>query len=471
MNVGEIAITAIDAVTRETMLFAAVGFLIGGLDDLLVDAVYLAVAARRRFGSARRPATIAGYPARAVPRRIAVFVAAWDESAVIGRMLRSTLERFEHDDYRIYVGTYPNDRETIAAAAAVAEKDDRVRVVIGSDKGPTTKADCLNAIWGALARDEATHGGRAVAVVIHDAEDVVHRHELRVFDALIDTHPTVQLPVVPLIERKKDLKAALVSGHYADEFADSHGKQMVVRHAIGAGLPLAGVGCAIARDALEALSGARNGRPFDAGSLTEDYELGLLVGQGTFARVRESEDGPLIAVHAYFPDTIEAAVKQKARWMTGIALAGWDRVGWSHIADWREHWMRMRDRRAPTAVLVLAAAYVALVAWGLSEVAHILSGTPAPGLAASVSLLLTVNLGLLLWRLASRALFTGMAYGPVEAVLSLPRALAGNLIALLAARRAVWRYVAMLRGAPLRWDKTTHAFPDDRTLAEEGLAG
>ena len=35
LNVGEIAITAIDAIARETMLFAAVGFLVGGLDDLL----------------------------------------------------------------------------------------------------------------------------------------------------------------------------------------------------------------------------------------------------------------------------------------------------------------------------------------------------------------------------------------------------------------------------------------------------
>jgi adsorption protein B len=449
------------------MLSAAVGFLIGGLDDLLVDGVYLAVAVRRRLSRDRSPATIAGYPVRAVPRRIAVFVAAWDESAVLGRMLQLTLARFEHDDYRIYVGTYPNDRETIAVAAAVAEKDDRVRVVIGSDKGPTTKADCLNAIWGALARDEATQGGRAVAVVIHDAEDVVHRHELRVFDALIDTHATVQLPVMPLIKRG----SRFVSGHYADEFADSHGKQMVVRHAIGAGLPLAGVGCAIARDALETLSAARNGRPFDVGSLTEDYELGLMVGRGMFARVRESGDGPLIAVHAYFPATVEAAVRQKARWMTGIALAGWDRVGWSHVTDWREHWMRMRDRRAPTAVLVLAAAYVALVAWGLSVTVHAVTGTPAPPLIASMSLLLTVNLCLLGWRLASRALFTGRAYGPFEAALSVPRALVGNCIALLAARRAVWRYVAMLRGAPLRWDKTTHVFPDEATLAEQGLAG
>ena len=40
--------------------------------------------------------------------------------------------------------------------------------------------------------------------------------------------------------------------------------------------------------------------------------------------------------------------------MTGIALAGWDRIGWGGRQRFGDHWMRMRDRRAPLAVLVLA---------------------------------------------------------------------------------------------------------------------
>ena len=53
--------------------------------------------------------------------------------------------------------------------------------------------------------------------------------------------------------------------------------------------------------------------------------------------------------------------------MTGIALAGWDRLGWS--GGLAERWMRLRDRRALLAALVLAAAYVALVGWGVWLVA------------------------------------------------------------------------------------------------------
>ena len=95
-------------------------------------------------------------------------------------------------------------------------------------------------------------------------------------------------------------------------------------------MPLAGTGCAIAVPILAAIAATRQGAPFDATSLTEDYELGLRIaelgGRATFARVRDA-NGLLVAVRAFFPDRIDAAVRQKARWMTGIALAGWDRTG------------------------------------------------------------------------------------------------------------------------------------------------
>jgi adsorption protein B len=78
-----------------------------------------------------------------------------------------------------------------------------------------------------------------------------------------------------------------------------------------------------------------------------------------------------------------------------------------------------------------------------------------------MSALLRINAGLLLWRLIVRAAFTGRAYGWRQAILSVPRAVVGNFIALAAAQRALFQYVAMLRGASLRWDKTAHIFPGE----------
>lgn len=450
-------VAAIDLIAREAILFSMVGFFVGGLDDLAIDLTWLV----SRIGRASRtlPRTLASCDPRP-QRRIAVFIAAWDEASVIAAMLATALDRFDHDDYRLYVGTYPNDPATIAAVAGVAARDRRVRLVIGSHAGPTTKADCLNTVWRALARDEAVDGRTAAAIVLHDAEDLVHHGELRVFDTLIGPYSVVQLPIRPLVDRS----ARLVSGHYADEFAESHGKQLVVRQLLGAGMPLAGVGCAIERGMIERIAAARGGHPFDAASLTEDYEFGLQVaalgGRGILAQVRESETGPLIAVRAYFPSTSASAVRQKARWMTGIALSGWDRLGWGPVRDWRDHWMRMRDRRAPLAVLVVAAAYLGLATGIASRLGHLLLASPAPYLAAGTGWLPGVNAALLVWRLAMRALFTGRAYGWREGCWSLPRAFVANYIALFAVRRALAGYVGSLFGVALRWEKTAHVFPD-----------
>ncbi|ONF95060.1 bacteriophage N4 adsorption protein B [Sphingomonas jeddahensis] len=452
---GELVLAGLDALVRELTLFAAVGFLIGGIDDLLIDLTWLSH--RLRQGTTRRPLRDLRHPR--VPGRLAVFVPAWDEAPVIGAMLRTALARFEHSNFRLYVGCYPNDGATLDAVAAVAEHDSRVRPVIGDKPGPTTKADNLNAMWRALRDDDAAAGVATRAVVLHDAEDVVHPFELVVFDALIDRYPLVQIPVLPLI----DPAARLISGHYADEFAESHSRQMVLRAALGAGLPLSGVGCAISTELLASLE-ERHGTPFDQTSLTEDYELGLRAGalgfSACFARV-EDANGRLIAVRAFFPATLEAAVRQKGRWMTGIALAGWDRIGWARAPQVADHWMRMRDRRGPLAVVALAAAYLAILGWGLAAVAHVATGIAAPPVGPGLRLVLTVNAGLLAWRLVCRFVATQRTYGWREGLWSVPRAIVANIIAMLAAIRAVGQYLRILAGAPPRWDKTAHVFPDE----------
>ena len=93
--------------------------------------------------------------------------------------------------------------------------------------------------------------------MLHDAEDVVHPLELSLFDQLIDRAGVIQLPVLPLI----DPSSRWISGHYCDEFAEAHAKELVVREAVGASIPLAGVGCAIAREPLARLAAMHDGRP------------------------------------------------------------------------------------------------------------------------------------------------------------------------------------------------------------------
>ena len=439
----------------ELALFAGAGFLIFGINDLLVDCIYFG---RRLWRSAtiykRFPRAFASYWVfNKNPSFFAIFVPAWDESAVIAPMLKAMLSRLDYDDYRIFVGYYRNDPATAAAIASVA--DTRVHPVEVAADGPTTKAHCLNHLYDALVAHELDKGRSAKAVVLHDAEDVVHRFELRIFDGLIDRAAVIQLPVLPLI----DPHSRWISGHYCDEFAEAHIKELVVREAIGAAIPLAGVGCAIARRALSQLAAMQDGKPFAGTSMTEDYEVGLRIGalglKTMFVRI-PAQPGELgvVASRGHFPATLGAAVRQKARWLGGIALAGWDRLGWT--GGLGERWMRMRDRRGPLAALLLIAGYLAALLWSQLWLAEALGAPVQARMGPALAVLLTVNAGLLAWRILMRACFTGSAYGWREGLLSIPRLVVGNVIAMLAAARALSLH---LGGGARKWDKTRHTFP------------
>ena len=186
---------------HEAALFAACGFLLLGFSDLAVDIIWILRTIWRRETVYRRfdRACADSLAAPATPGAMAVFVPAWDESDVIGEMLRDALRSFGEADYRIYVGCYPNDPLTIAAVRAV--RDPHVRLVIGPVPGGTTKADCLNRIWEAMIEDERSDGRRFKAIVLHDAEDVVDPAELKIFDLLIERFALVQIPVLPYLDR------------------------------------------------------------------------------------------------------------------------------------------------------------------------------------------------------------------------------------------------------------------------------
>lgn len=451
-------------VQREILLFAVVGLAIGGADDFLMDILFLCRRWWRKFTIYRRHPrmTTATLPQSANPGPIAIFIPAWGEAEVIGPMLQNALHCWDEGDYRIFVGVYPNDRATLDAVAVLAQNEPRIILCINERPGPTTKADCLNVLWRSMLVEEDRQGHRFKAVALHDAEDVVHRDEIRLFDLMIDRFQLVQLPVLPL-PGQGGWWARAIANHYCDEFAESHGKFLTVREALGASVPSAGVACAFERSTLQKLVDERKGGPFDPESLTEDYEVGLRIsnmgGRGVFVRMRD-RDGELVATREYFPDSLHAAVRQKARWMVGISLAGWDRMGWhGGPAEW---WMRIRDRRAALAALVLFAAYLSLLLWGVLAAAAMAGLGPLFEPAPVAQLLLWLTFGFMVWRIVMRVVFVGYNYGWRHGLGSVPRTMIANFIAMLAARRALFLYARSLIGKPLVWDKTRHRFPDLR---------
>ena len=81
----------LEVATRELMLFAAAGLLVGGLDDLLVDGLFFT---RRAWGHAGPRLDTGDLPIRPT-KPVAIFVPTWREQRVIAPMLRTRLARLE----------------------------------------------------------------------------------------------------------------------------------------------------------------------------------------------------------------------------------------------------------------------------------------------------------------------------------------------------------------------------------------
>lgn len=439
-------------VQHEFLLFAGVFFLIGALDEFVVDAIWLWL----KLTGRARTRTLS--PEESTPAPLggeaAVFIAAWREAAVIGATVRHTLAAWPQEHLRLYVGTYRNDPLTAEAVMGAANGDPRLRLVIHDRDGPSTKADCLNRLYRALEADEDRGGCRARMVVMQDAEDMVDPAGLNLLDAAMVDYDLAQLPVLP--EPMTDSR--WVASHYCEEFAEAHSKGLVVRDALGAGIPTAGVGCGISREMLEQLAAKRGKEgPFAADCLTEDYELGLgiaaLGGRSRFVRCRR-DDGRLVATRACFPARLDWAVRQKTRWIHGIALQSWDRLGWSRQPA--DLWMRLRDRRGPLTALVLAVAYFLVVLASVGWLAHYAGFAPTMEITPVMTALIAANTLSFVWRGVWRFAFTAREYGWLEGVRALLRIPIANTITILAGRRAFLDYIRTLRGRAPEWDKTLH---------------
>ncbi len=293
---------------REGLWITGLLILINGVDELAIDVALPFAWAKQRLSGLPDPPHD--------PGRFAILVPAWQESDVIGPMLRSLLSTLDHPDYHVHVGVYPNDPAT--AEEVLKIEDPRIVLVTTAQPGPTTKADCLNHLWRSVLESEAEQG-QVKAIILHDAEDVLHPGELRVFDRGLQRHAMVQIPVVPIL----DAGGSLVGGHYLDEFAITHARDMVVRTAFKAPVPSAGVGTAIRRDAMLALDNGKSAtgcmrwaiqRPWSAtapaGSLSPSGNISPTIWSQRSDRRRAGSR------ESRFPDGT-ALAGRRARWQPG----------------------------------------------------------------------------------------------------------------------------------------------------------
>ncbi len=428
--------------------------LLSGIDDLLP---VLICAAHRLFG--KRAALPAGKAKSGPERRIAIFVPCWRESNVIESMVRHNIARIRYRNFDFFLGVYPNDQATSDVALDLASSLPNVHVAVCPKAGPTSKADCLNAIYRGMTHFESGSGVRFDTIVLHDAEDLIHSDALGVIDREREHNEMVQVPVLPIPTGPADL----THGIYCDEFAEFQMIDMRARQCSRAFIPSNGVGTGFSRDVLERLAAKREGSIFDPSSLTEDYEIGVQFHEAgcrqIFSPLVRAESG-IIATREYFPRTMQSAIRQRARWLTGIALQTWERHGWR--GTWRTRYWFWRDRKGiltnPVSLLTNVLFVAGLADFAVSRTLHRPWGFAATN--AWVVQLSLLTAGVQVFRLALRSACVARLFGIGMGLTVWTRCFYANFVNCVATFTAIRNYtLSRFHRKQLTWDKTQHAFP------------
>jgi adsorption protein B len=468
---------------RVLFISLVIVFLVSGLDDLFVDLVYYIRVIYRAIFRRHLIRPVTRDQLNACPEKpIAIMVPAWKESDVIDKMLLNTITTLDYRNYHLFVGTYPNDEATFLAVEKIREIYPQVSAVVTPADGPTNKADCLNWVVQGIFAYEKENGVQFDIFVMHDAEDIVHPLSFKYFNYLMPRVHMIQLPVLALEWRH----ARWVAGIYIDEFAELHSKDLRAREFLTNTVPSAGVGTALSREAIEFLRRKHQHQVFDIRSLTEDYQLGLqlrdmqgkniflqqmvervearrhwLTGLQVHCRIRD-----LIATREFFPNNFADAVRQRSRWIMGIAIQGW-RMGWTDSLG-ANYWL-FRDRKGLITNLLTLAGYPIVIFWGVVWLLEWLNPNvvipPLIGSREIYATLMWIVMGLLLWRLINRVVAVGRIYGIGQALLSAPRLVVGNAVNFWATVQAIRRYIRhRISGKAPEWIKTDHAYPTDDQL-------
>jgi len=433
--------------------------LFNGFDDLILNILWLWT---WLFGKSLE------LPDDHAPERpIAIFVPLWREHRVIRHMVEHNIASQKFTSFHFFIGAYPNDAPTLAALSDLDAHYPQVHIAQCPHPGPTSKADCLNWIYQRMLLYEEEHDIRFETVMTHDAEDLIHPEALRLIDRYTRVYGMVQIPVLALPTSWREL----THGVYCDEFAQFQFRDMPVRNRVGGFVPSNGVGTGFSREAIEALAAAHNNRIFEPSCLTEDYENGYRVHRLGFRQLfipLMKIDGSFAATREYFPRSYRAAVRQRTRWTTGIALQSWEYHGMRETLS--QLWWFWRDRKTVvnnllTPVIQLLTLYggITFAASASTHREWALAGIFPPAVNWSLALIGALHV-------AIRAGTSARVYGWSFAATTPLRMVWGNWINFIASASALRRYaISRATGRPLVWLKTEHSYPNRNSLLEHEL--
>ena len=372
-------LSSINTVMWWALVVAALTFSISSLDNFFFDCVYWINRFSKGFRKKKTEKVYYDQLSGLPEKRIAVMIPCWNEAPVIRAMLRSNLSEIDYKNYDVFVGLYSNDLETVAEVVKERAEFSNLYYAINPKEGPTTKGDNLNSVYEFIKKHELENNIEYEIFVMHDSEDIIHPLSFKLYNYATDKYDMIQTPVFPLEVPLFDFTHWV----YNDEFAEMHCSSLVVRGFIHGLIPSAGVGTAFTRKGINDLVQHNSLKePFSRASITEDYDASLrlqeLKGKATFFPftivriVKERrwfgfgkpvpvERQQIIATRALFPTTYFAAIKQRTRWVYGIALQEWKDIGWP--GSFAMRFTLLHDRKSVVTHFFNGFGYIILIYW------------------------------------------------------------------------------------------------------------
>lgn len=390
-------------------------------------------------------------------KNIAIMIANWQEEDVLEQMIVGNNQSILYSHHHFFLGVYPNDTKTLAIAQNLSGRYSNVHYIINSKNGPTSKGQMMNELMAEILRREETLQFQFDLFVIHDSEDIIHPLSLKLYNKESEDLDFIQIPIFSLDRRLSQF----VAGTYMDEFSETHTKELLIRHAMGAAIPSAGVGTCVNRRVVEAMFQKNQGCFLHPDSLTEDYILGLQSHLAGFrcGFVCKSVVGlagkeHIIATKEFFPEGFQQSIRQKTRWTVGIVFQGWRILGWTN--SFVDNYFLMRDRRGPLNSLVTLVAMICVIgALFLPRIITDLYTTP-------IAYILMLNVAGFVIRAFQRIRHHGIVYSTYPILVIMLRWPVAIVINALSSVRAGYQfYLSIFKNQKIAWSKTKHKLPKD----------
>src|SRR3954452_2996625 len=127
------------------MVSLTIWVILNGVDDLFLALMAGVAVLQSRFTPREDQRVPSEAELDSVPqRRMAIFVCLWREHGVIRDMIEHNVRSMRYSNYDFFIGVYPNDTQTVAAASEVCKRYANVHLSITPHPGGTSKADNLN---------------------------------------------------------------------------------------------------------------------------------------------------------------------------------------------------------------------------------------------------------------------------------------------------------------------------------------